>query len=219
MTAARLMVFDLDGTLVDSLPDIVAAVNRLLARRGLPALGRADVGPMVGDGLHPLIARVFAAFGREPDDGAAAEYLADYEARVAEATVLFPGMADALAGLTARGWRLAVCTNKPERAARLLLAALGVEGVFAAVTGGDTLGVKKPDPGHLLGTIAAAGGVPALSLMLGDHANDVRAAEGARVRALFAGWGYGNPRMAAGASAVCAEPRDVPAMAEWLLRA
>jgi len=207
--AKRVLAFDLDGTLTDSVPDIAAAVNRTLAARGFPALPEADVAAMVGDGLHPLIVRAFAAVGSTPDATAAAEYLADYESKVAVDTRLYPGVEDALEKLSADGWTLAVCTNKPERAARLLLEALGIAGKFAAIGGGDSFSAHKPDPLHLRGTIEAAGGSTERALMVGDHHNDVRAALGCGVRAIFAGWGYGRPGMEEGAVAVA---RDLPAL-------
>jgi phosphoglycolate phosphatase len=214
---SRLLVFDLDGTLVDSLPDITAAVNRMFAARGLPALAREQVKPMVGDGLAPLIARAFAAHDATPDPAAAEDYLTDYEANVLVETRLFPGIAGVLTGMAEAGWRFAVCTNKPERAAQLLLEGLGIAPLFAAIGGGDSFAARKPDPLHLRATIEAAGGDPACSVMVGDHHNDVGAAQGAGVKSVFAGWGYGRPGMELGASAVCPEPAALPDVAAALL--
>ncbi len=215
----RTLVFDLDGTLTDSVPDIAAAVNRTLAARLLPALAEREVAAMVGDGLQPLIDRAFAAVASVPDASAAADYLADYEANVADATRLFPGVADALDELRGRGWTLAVCTNKPERAARLLLEALGVSDRFAAVGGGDSFAAHKPDPLHVRETIAAAGGEPERALMVGDHHNDVQAAAGCGVRTIFAGWGYGRPGMEQGAAGTARDIPEFVRMAEALLPA
>jgi phosphoglycolate phosphatase len=117
------------------------------------------------------------------------------------------------------GWTLAVCTNKPERAARLLLEALGVADRFAVIGGADTFAAHKPDPVHLRSTIEAAGGEVGRALMVGDHTNDVLAAQGCNVPAIFAGWGYGRPGMEEGAVAVA---RDLPmlvSLAEALLPA
>jgi phosphoglycolate phosphatase len=216
---SRTLAFDLDGTLTDSVPDIAAAVNRMLAARGHPALPPANIAAMVGDGLHPLIARAFAAVGAQPDPQAAQDYLTDYESRVAEATRLYPGVQSALDQLRDDGWILAVCTNKPERAARLLLQALGIADRFAAIGGGDSFAAHKPDPLHLRGTIAAAGGELSRALMVGDHTNDVRAAQGCGMRAIFAGWGYGRPGMEAGAVAVAADLPGLVALAGALLPA
>jgi phosphoglycolate phosphatase len=213
----RLLVFDLDGTLVDSLPDITAAVNRMLAARGLPPLSHAQVGPMVGDGLAPLIARVFAAQGTEPDPAAAEDYLNDYEANVLVDTKLFPGIKAAMALMGHDGWRFAVCTNKPERAAHLLLDGLEIADQFAAIGGGDSFAARKPDPLHLIETIRAAGGDPARAIMVGDHHNDVAAASGAGVRSIFAGWGYGRAGMEQGASAICPLPAGLPGIAAGLI--
>jgi len=207
----RLLAFDLDGTLTDSVPDIAAAVNRTLAARGFAPLSEPDIAAMVGDGLLPLIQRAFAAVGAVPDKEAAGEYLADYESQVAVDTRLYPGVPEALDQLRADGWTLAVCTNKPERAARLLLEALGVADKFAAIGGGDSFAAHKPDPLHLLSTIKAAGGSTGRALMVGDHHNDVRAATGCGVRAIFAGWGYGRPGMEQGAVAVA---KDLPALVQ-----
>ena len=213
---SRLLVFDLDGTLVDSLPDITAAVNRMFAARGLPPLTREQVGPMVGDGLAPLIARAFAAQGSTPDPSAAEDYLTDYEANVLVDTTLFDGIANAMDVMAEDGWRFAVCTNKPERAAQLLLEGLGIADRFAAIGGGDSFAARKPDPLHLRETIAAAGGDPAHSIMVGDHHNDVAAAAGAGVASVFAGWGYGRAGMEDGADVVCATPAALASVASQL---
>jgi phosphoglycolate phosphatase len=217
MFPAPLMVFDLDGTLVDSVPDIAASVNRMLAARGFGPLTDPAIAAMVGDGLHPLIQRVFVAIGGTPDDAAAGDYLSDYEANVCVNTRLFPGMVEALAALRQAGFRLAVCTNKPENAARLLLDALGIADQFDAIGGGDSFAAHKPDPRHLSETVKAAGSTPARAMMVGDHSNDINAAIGCDVPAIFAGWGYGRPGMEAGAAAIAPQPGDLPAIAARLL--
>jgi phosphoglycolate phosphatase len=161
--------------------------------------------------------RVFAAVGAVQDPGAGAEYLHDYEDNVLVETKLFPGAEAALQTLKQDGWRLAVCTNKPERAARLLLAGLGIEHYFDAIGGGDSFAARKPDPLHLRETLAAAGLTPERSLMVGDHTNDVLAARGCGVRAIFAGWGYGQPGMEEGAAEVAPDFASLPGIAERLL--
>jgi phosphoglycolate phosphatase len=213
------MVFDLDGTLVDSAPDIAASVNRLLTARALPALSQSQVASMVGDGLHKLLERAFAAVKATPDASAADDYMQDYERHVLVETTLFPGMEAALDQLAADGWRLAVCTNKPARAAHLLLEGLGVATRLAAIGGGDSFATRKPDPAHLSATIAAAGGDPTRAIMVGDHRNDIDAAAGCAMPSIFAGWGYGPPDMAANATARAATPTDLPALATRLLPA
>ncbi len=200
----RVILFDLDGTLVDSLPDLAAALNRTLGS----ALTVADIRPMVGDGAAALVARALARLGRE-DATALPRFLADYEANAVVATQPFDGIVPALDALAADGWRMAVCTNKPEGAARALLDGLGLSGRFAAVGGGDSFPVRKPDPAHLLETLKAAGGGRAV--MVGDHHNDVRGAEAAGIPSVFAGWGYGIPAMGEAAAARIATPAELPA--------
>jgi phosphoglycolate phosphatase len=206
----RVLVLDLDGTLVDTVPDLNAAVNRLMASRGLAGFDFPETAALVGDGIAKLVERAFAARGLVPDATAVADLGQDYEAHAAVDSRLFPGVMETLRALGAEGWRFAVCTNKPEGAARVLLEALGLAPLMAAVGGGDSFPVRKPDPAHLLATLAAAGGVAARAAMVGDHANDVVAARGAGLPCVFAAWGYGPLAMAEGAVAVA---QDVPDMA------
>ena len=212
-----LLVLDLDGTLVDSAPDLAACANRMLERRSLPPLGVEELRPMIGDGVQALVERILISRGALPDPRAVSAYMADYEAHSAEASRLFPGIAAMLRDARAAGWRLAVCTNKPVKPARTLLEALGVDRLFDAIGGGDSFASRKPDPAHLLGTIALAHGQRELSVMVGDHRNDVSAARGAGIPAIFAGWGYGGSDMHQGAGAVLADPRDTPTTAARLL--
>ncbi len=216
---SRTLAFDLDGTLTDSVPDIAAAVNRTLAARGFGTLAEPAVAAMVGDGLHPLIERAFAAVGSRPDETAARDYLADYESRVAEATRLYPGVTAALDRLLAEGWTLAVCTNKPEAAARTLLTVLGLMPLLSAVGGGDSFPARKPDPVHLLSTLALAGGRPERAVMLGDHHNDVVAARGAGMACVFAAWGYGAAEMGHGSAGSAADMPAAAALADRLVPA
>lgn len=214
---APLLVFDLDGTLVDSVPDLTAALNRLMAARGLAPFGDADVAPMVGDGAGVLVQRAFAARGVAADQAALDAYAADYGQNYAVATCLYPGVADTLAQLTETGWHLAVCTNKPAVPARKLLDTLGVGGRFAAIGGGDSFPTRKPDPAHLKATIEVAGGTPDRALMVGDHANDIRAATGVGIPCIYASWGYGGPAMATGSAEVAARFSSLPEIATRLL--
>ena len=213
----RTLLLDLDGTLVDTVPDLAAALNRLMLARGLPIFGYPQVAAMVGDGVAVLTARAFAAHDRRPDATAVADLSADYTAHVAVASKLYPGVLPVLTRLTRGGWRLAVCTNKPERAARLLLHAVGVLPLLYAVGGGDSFAMRKPDPAHLLATLCRAGGKADASLMVGDHRNDVVAASGAGMRCVFAGWGYGPIGMAEGSVAVARDIAEVAEIANRLL--
>jgi phosphoglycolate phosphatase len=218
MTAQRCLVFDLDGTLVDSVPDLTAALNRLMGATGLAGFTAAEVTAMVGDGAAALVDRALAARGRQADAAVVEAFVADYTAHAAEATRPFPGVAETLPALVASGWRLAVCTNKPVEAAHALLRALGLDRYFAAVGGGDSYPVRKPDPAHLLATLRDAGGAVGRAVMVGDHRNDVAAASGAGVPCIFADWGYGAPAMGEGAAAVAERFADVAGIAAGLVK-
>jgi phosphoglycolate phosphatase len=214
---ARTLLMDLDGTLVDTLPDLAAALNRLMYARGLPSLPGERVATMVGDGVAALVLRAFTAFGRQPDDTAVADFTADYAGHVAVESRLYPNVLPVLTALVSEGWHLGVCTNKPEGAACALLKAVGVLPLLCAVGGGDSFSCRKPDPNHLLDTLTRARGTPESALMLGDHRNDVAAACAAGVASIFALWGYGSASMADGSAAVAHDITEAAAIARRLL--
>ena len=174
ISLARTLLLDLDGTLIDTVPDLAAALNRLMAARGLagftPGGDRRDGGRRRRAAGRARLRRPRAA-RRTPPTWPRSP--ADYAAHAVEASRLYPGVADTLRLLAAEGWRLAVCTNKPEAPARTLLRAFGLDGLIGAIGGGDSFPVRKPDPRHLLATLAAAGGTPDRAVMVGDNANDV----------------------------------------------
>ena len=217
--APRTLLLDLDGTLVDTVPDLTAAMNRLMFSRGLPAFAGAQIAAMVGDGVAVLVARAFAALDRQPDADAVATFTADYAANVAVHSRLYPGVLPVLTDMAQAGWRLAVCTNKPERAARALLVSVGLLPLLCAVGGGDSFPTRKPDPAHLLQTLTQASGQPESALVLGDHRNDIAAARGAGMPCIFAAWGYGNEAMAEGSAAVASDIEQAAAIANRLLPA
>lgn len=213
---APVLLCDLDGTLVDSLPDLAAAVGELLEREGRPGLAPEAVAAMVGDGVPKLIERALAATGGVPgaEELAAlvARYMPIYEARMTELTRPYPGAVETLRALKEAGWRLAVCTNKPEAPSRAIVAGLGFDGLFEAVSGGDSLPVRKPDPGHLLGLLEALGAAPGAAVMLGDSRNDVRAAQAAGLPAIAIAHGYGGtPAHELGADRVIERFEELPA--------
>lgn len=213
----RTLVLDLDGTLLDTVPDLVSALNRALLDHGVPAFAQPEAAPMVGDGARVFYQRACAAREipfAEPEFEA---FLADYTAHAADDTRPFPGVTDTLRAMQSTGWQFAVCTNKPAAATHALLDTLQLTPWFASIGCGDSFPVRKPDPKHLLLTLAAASADPAHALMVGDHRNDVQAALGANIPCIFAGWGYGNPDMATGAVAAAAHFTDLPALAERLL--
>jgi phosphoglycolate phosphatase len=212
------LLLDLDGTLVDTVPDLESALNRLMDNRGLPRFTEAEVKGMVGDGVAVLVARAFAARGGVPDPEAVCDFITDYEAHIAVGSRLYPAVAETLGTLATDGWTLAVCTNKPERAARSLLASLGLMKLIAAVGGGDSFPSRKPDPAHLLATLGLVDGCVERAVMVGDHHNDVVSARGAGVASIFASWGYGAPGMAAGCTAVAGDIREAASIAGRLIQ-
>jgi phosphoglycolate phosphatase len=202
MASFPLMVFDLDGTLVDSLPDLAVGLNRMLAKRGLAPLTPVEVKPMIGDGTKKLVERALAARGAAPDPETEPDFVADYTAHVAAESRPFPGVNAALTRLEESGWKFAVCTNKSTAATAALLEALDLAHWFAALGCGDSFAARKPDPAHLGGTIERAGGTRERAVMVGDHRNDIASGKALGVPTIFAAWGYGDRKMAEGASAV-----------------
>jgi phosphoglycolate phosphatase len=186
------LVFDLDGTLIDSAPDLHAALNRLMEMLGRRKLELTEVILMVGDGVPVLVRRALEATGGVPDefDEILQAYHSIYGSAVADLTKPFPGVLETLQELHGRGHRMAVCTNKPEAATHAILEALGLTRFFSAVAGGDSLPVRKPDPGHLLGTLEMLGSTPNRAVMIGDSHNDIQVAIEARVRSIAVSYGY-----------------------------
>ncbi len=189
-----ILVFDLDGTLADTMLDLIPVLNRITATEGLAAIPISDVGHVVGHGARAMIERAFAYHDRPlsiaTHDRLFELFLTDYEENIAANTVLFDGAAEILDHYGADGWKLAVCTNKPERLAVKLLEQLGVVERFASITGGDTYAYRKPDPRHLTGTIAKAGGDPARAVMIGDSRTDIDTARAAGIPVIAVDFGY-----------------------------
>ncbi|MFH5924740.1 phosphoglycolate phosphatase [Roseomonas xinghualingensis] len=205
----RIALFDLDGTLLDSAPDIHSALDRLMAAHGRPGFSREEVRRMIGDGVPVLVQRACAARNLVNSPELVAEFLKDYEAHAADETRPFAGIPEALAALKAAGWRLAVCTNKPEKAARIILDNQKLSPLLEQVGGGDSFPVRKPHPGHPLGILARMGAEASRAVLIGDHHNDTRAAKAAGIAAVFAAWGYGTAEMAEGAP-VASAPDELP---------
>ncbi|MBV9824825.1 MAG: HAD-IA family hydrolase [Alphaproteobacteria bacterium] len=187
-----LLVFDLDGTLIDSVPDLTNALNEVLREHGYSPLTRDEVKPMVGDGVPVLLARAFAARGGSSDEAAAVlpHYVKVYEAHSTNLTRPYPGVAETLAALRDAGYRTAICTNKLQQATLTVLKGLGLESLFDDIAGGDRYPVRKPDGGHLLRLIAGMGGDVTRSVMIGDSENDAAAAQNARVPSIMMRYGY-----------------------------
>jgi phosphoglycolate phosphatase len=192
------IAFDLDGTLLDTVHDLAAAVNALLAELGYAPLAQDVIGTMIGKGMANLVRRALAlATDVSPDavedsevQDALVRYQAHYASRLGHETGPFPGMVEGLTQLAAMGIPLAVITNKATRFVRPHLAQAGIERFFAVVLGGDDLPTKKPDPGPLLHAAKVFGIPPSRLLMVGDSANDVAAARGAGCPVLVVPYGY-----------------------------
>ena len=187
------IAFDLDGTLVDTAPDLIGALNAVLTEEGLAPVPTASARHLVGQGARALLVRGFAEAGRTLEgaeaDRLVARFLQIYEAHIADESRPFPDLLPALDALTAAGARLTVCTNKPTRFARLLLEALDLSDRFVCCTGPDDAPARKPDPRHLLASVEAAGGADRF-LMVGDSFADVAAARGAGAPVVVVSFGY-----------------------------
>ncbi len=192
---AKLVLFDLDGTLVDSAPDLAYSIDAMLATLGRPACGEAKVRDWIGSGAERLVKRALTGdLMDEPEDelfrSAFGLFSAIYQDNTCRASRLYPGVRDGLDYLLGIGKRLGCVTNKRGRYTEPLLSGLGVFGDFAIVVSGDTLGTRKPDPAPLLHAAQALGIDPSETLMVGDSTNDVRSARAAGVPVICVRYGY-----------------------------
>jgi phosphoglycolate phosphatase len=200
MNSYRTIVFDLDGTLVDTAPDLINALNHVLDHEGLPPVPLAIARNMIGAGARRLIERGLEADGRHvrPDDIArmTSDFIAYYADHIAEHSKPFDGLEDALDRMAARGYRFAVCTNKLEWLSKRLLDEVGLSHRFAAICGADTFNVSKPDPAILRQTVVLAGGQLANAIMVGDAGTDVGVARRAGIPVVGVAFGYSDTPMA-----------------------
>jgi phosphoglycolate phosphatase len=198
--SAPVIAFDLDGTLVDTAPDLIDTLNLVFEREGLPAVPYATARNLIGGGARAMIVRGLEAEGRNVSkaelDALVGDFLAHYADHIADKSKPFPGLVDALDELSAHGFRFAVCTNKLEKLSIDLLDALELSHHFAAICGQDTFGIQKPDPQILLRTIAAAGGSAKRAIMIGDSETDVRTARAAGIPIAAVTFGYSDPPVA-----------------------
>jgi phosphoglycolate phosphatase len=189
-----IIAFDLDGTLVDTAPDLIDTLNAVFAEKGVPELAFDAARDMIGGGVKVLLERGLSAQGQvvtsEELNDLYDDYLQRYAARVADRSRPFPGVEAALDKLAALGYRFAVCTNKLEWLSVRLLDALGLSARFEAICGQDTFGIQKPDPEMLRRTITKAGGDPAYAIMVGDSATDVNTARAAGLPVVAVDFGY-----------------------------
>lgn len=192
--ASPLIVFDLDGTLVDTAPDLVGALNFVLQREGLPLVPAESARTMIGAGARKLIERGLELDDRtmsvQDIDRLTGDFITYYEAHIADASRPFEGLYAALDELEGRGFKFAICTNKLEGLSRLLLEKLDMTKRFLAICGADTFGVSKPDPAILRQTIARAGGDVSRAIMVGDSGPDVGVARRAGIPVIGVTFGY-----------------------------
>ncbi len=188
------IVWDLDGTLVDSAPDLATALNSVLDMRGFFTLPVTEVRKMIGNGVPKLVERGFNAVGIRPDaaqlDELVALFVKEYKACATDNTRPYPGIVEALKEIHGMNIPMGVCTNKPEAFTRQILQGLGLSGYFSSVVGGDSTGARKPDPEPLLACLRGLVSVPVSSLMIGDSVHDVHAARAAGVTIGVVPWGY-----------------------------
>lgn len=188
------IAFDLDGTLVDTAPDLVGTLNVLLGQEGLPALPLGEARPFIGRGARWLIERGFEAAGQHLHPARVQplfeRFIAHYQDHIADESRPFPGCVAALDALKARGAKLAVCTNKLTGLSETLLSALGIEDRFEAVIGADSAPAIKPDPRHLQAAVDAVGGDIGRTILVGDAATDAGAARAAKAGLILVSFGY-----------------------------
>jgi phosphoglycolate phosphatase len=212
---APTVVFDLDCTLVDTAPDLVATLNVIFAREGLPPIAFDAARNMVGGGARLMIERGLTAEGRKLPkaevDRLVREFIDYYAAHIADHSLPFPGLDAALDALAARGCRFAVCTNKLEWLSVRLLDALGLSARFVAVCGADTFGMQKPNPELLRRTIGRAGGEIDAAVMVGDSISDIATARAAGTPVIAVDYGYTEtPVGELGADRVIGALHDLP---------
>ena len=194
MASVRTVVFDLDGTLVDTAPDLINALNFVLDREGLPPVPLHSARNMIGGGARRLIERGLELEGRAASVGdiirLTDDFIAYYAEHIADVSRPFEGLESALDDLGKRGYRFAVCTNKLEWLSKLLLDRLGLSARFSAICGADTFGIAKPDPAILQQTVARAGGDISRAIMVGDAGPDIGVARRAGIPVIGVGFGY-----------------------------
>ncbi len=194
MTSVRTVVFDLDGTLVDTAPDLINALNFILDREGMPPVPLHAARNMIGAGARRLLERGLELEGRLASVADITRLTDDfidyYAAHIADASRPFDGLEGALDELQAQGYRLAVCTNKLEWLSKLLLDRLGLSRRFSAICGADTFGISKPDPAILQQTVARAGGQLSSAIMVGDAGPDIGVARRAGIPVIGVEFGY-----------------------------
>ncbi len=208
------LVFDFDGTLIESAPEIRHCLNLLLEEYGRPAVTLAAVERMIGNGVAKLVERGFRATGGPPDDfdTALRQFIRIYNDAPIDETPVYDGVPETLARLQAAGHVMAICTNKLYEPTVKILEGLDLMRYFQVVAGGDTFPVRKPDPGHLLGVLERLGVAKETAVMIGDSPNDIGCAIDAGVRSIAVSYGYSRvPPAELGADLLIDRFADLPA--------
>jgi phosphoglycolate phosphatase len=222
MSDTPALIFDLDGTLVDTAPDLLAALNAVLRRQGRRAVNRTDLGHLVGHGARAMLNEAMkmtgAPAGADALPGLIGDFLAHYRTYIAAESRPFPGVAETLAGLAADGARLGVLTNKLQELTDLLLPAVNLERYFGAVLGAGRLSFNKPDARCFAAVVEELGGTGAGAVMIGDSATDVATARNAGVPVILVSYGYtSEPAATLGADAVVDDFTQIPTILRNLL--
>lgn len=216
------IVFDMDGTLIDSLPDLANSARYLMKEYNLPSVTDQDVGLMIGDGIRVLVERLLAFAGNKASginiDEAVNRFTAYYMDHSTEYSKPFDGAVQAMEEFKKRGWKIALCTNKITKAAEQILVQLKIDHFFDAVGGGDLFADKKPSACHLEGIIKMLNADPAKTVMVGDHINDILVAQNAKVTgSIYAAWGYGKPELRQQATQSAKSILDLPDIAKHII--
>lgn len=214
------IIFDLDGTLIDTAPDLIATLNVILSREGLPAVPEDEARPLIGRGARRMLERGLATAGQAASDidRLYDDFITYYSDHLADLSRPFPGVETALDTLAERGCTFAVCTNKLEWLSVRLLTSLGLAGRFATICGQDTFGVQKPDPEALLLTLRRAGGSLDSAVMVGDSVTDIATAKAALMPVVAVDFGYTDvPVKELGPDKIISHYKHLPDAVEMLL--
>jgi phosphoglycolate phosphatase len=216
------IIFDLDGTLVDTAPDLIDALNTILGREGMPTIPDDKARALIGHGAWRMLEGGLAVAGRPAGDidRLYGDFIAHYSGHLTGRSRLFPGVEAALDALVEQGCTLAVCTNKLERLSVRLLKSLGLAERFRAICGQDTFGVQKPHPEALLGTLRCAGGSVDRAVMVGDSQTDIATARAALMPVVAVDFGYSDvPVRQLGPDKIISQYSQLPEVIEILLEA
>lgn len=192
----KLIIFDFDGTLINSVPDLTAATNKMLSKYGLSPLSTEEVTPFIGNGARALVQRALAyrltekEFAQELLDEALTVYSSAYENAGCNHTYLYSGVLDTLIYLKAKGYKMAICTNKPYKFIEPILEKLSIKNLFVEWIGEDSLEKKKPHPMPLLHLVTKTDSTLSNSIMIGDSRNDILAAQNAKIDSIGVSYGY-----------------------------